>query len=78
MNTTNVRLLRGEYVGTDIELYGKTALLLVRGPLGATMSQDDRVKAQFDELTTKNNLGFGWHEFPASQWEIDWDHDRPI
>jgi len=59
-------MIHGTYIGgTDGGLMGKTAMI--------QMVDETTLKAQFDDIGT--GLGFGWHEFPASYWEID---DNPF
>jgi len=70
-----LRMLKGEFIGTDNRLYGRTAWLMVEGEKGDTTTPSDTVKAQF----TSKKLGevaHGWHEFRTTQFEIDWDQDR--
>jgi hypothetical protein len=62
-------LKKGTYVGVDIQLKGKTALVMTVGersprgivPVGCVMIQADDVSTGY---------GHGWHEFPESDWEI--------
>jgi hypothetical protein len=50
-----------KYTGDDEQLQGETALVM---PNGAGM-----VLIQADDVTT--GYGYGWHEFPASDWDED-------
>lgn len=61
-------MANGTYVGTDRpELIGKTGLVRVH-ECGKT------VMVQADYINT--GYGFGWHEFPAQDWQlhsaVDW------
>ena len=51
----------GKYIGVNEILKGKTAALVVDGPGG--------VIVQFDDTST--GLGFGWHRYPESDWEVE-------
>lgn len=67
--STKVRMLHGEYVGTDNALYGKTAALLVQVDEDGEPNAET-VKAQFDDKTV-GERAFGWHEFQRTQFELD-------
>jgi len=51
----------GTYIGDDLSMKGKTALIME--------GQAKTVLIQADDITT--GYGFGWHEFPISDWEIE-------
>ncbi len=66
----------GKYIGSVIPLQGETALLRPVGPgwIG--------VLVQFNNLErlgrVEDGLAFGWHWFPASDWEeLDSRDDSP-
>lgn len=50
---------RGKYIGSKIDLQGKTALLQVKGTY---------VLAQFDDEST--GYGFNWHIFLTNEFEV--------
>ena len=50
----------GTYIGDDPALEGKTAAIVADAP--------GVVLVQFDDTAT--GLGFGWHRYPASDWEV--------
>lgn len=60
----------GIYIGTEPELRGKTALLMI---------SDTEIKAQFDDVSTQ--LGHGWYTFKPEEWNIDeecpWQSEQP-
>ena len=51
----------GKYIGANEALKGKTAAIIVEAS-GAVI-------AQFDDTST--GLGFGWHRYPESDWEVE-------
>lgn len=63
-------LQHGTYIGNQLTLKGKTALLMIF---------DTNIKAQFDDVTT--GMGHGWHAFQPEEWEIDekcpWQSEQP-
>jgi len=58
----------GTYAGAYKHLIGQTALLIDSKIEGC-------IRAQFDSHTDAylrdTNLAYGWHEFPASDFQID-------
>lgn len=61
-------LKKGKYVGSDQRLRGKTALVMTVGeksPMGIV--PEGKVMIQADDDA---RYGFGWHEFPAEDWEV--------
>jgi len=55
-------LKHGTYTGNNSRMKDKTALIMEGREV-------ETVLIQADDITT--GYGFGWHEFPASDWEID-------
>lgn len=55
-------MLHGTYVGDDLNLRGKTALL---------MYKDDGLLAQFDDRLMFGGLAYGWHKFKLTDFTID-------
>jgi hypothetical protein len=70
-----LRMLQGEFIGTDNQLYGRNAWLMVEGERGDTTTPCDTVKAQFKDKKL-GDVAHGWHEFRTTQFEIVWDHDK--
>jgi len=55
-------MIKGTYVGSDLNLKGKTALL---------MYKDGGLLAQFDDRQTLGGLAYGWHEFALEDFTVD-------
>lgn len=63
-------LKRGTYIGDEGYLQGEMALVMTVGekaPSGVV--PEGKVMIQANSVWT--GLGFGWHEFPAEDWEIE-------
>lgn len=66
-------MTRGVYIGSDGNLTGKTALVLVAGErCQQVVVPWGKVMIQADDIET--GLGFGWHEFSSEDWNIEPNH----
>ena len=64
-------LKRGVYIGSgEPLLQGKRALIMTKYcDARRGIVPEGKVMIQADDETT--GLGYGWHEFPAEDWEIE-------
>ncbi len=52
---------RGKYIGSNLLMKGKTALIMGCETPGWILIQADDVSTGY---------GYGWHAFPTTDWEI--------
>lgn len=58
----NEKMKSGKYIGSDPSLQDKTALVM-------DSHNEGKVMTQADDVST--GLGYGWHEFPATDWRVE-------
>jgi len=61
----------GIYIGTNTKLIDKTAILK---EIPMILDNSEYFKVQFDNIDT--GLGFGWHRFHKSDFQVDEDYGK--